>query len=123
MQAGDRLGARALVTDQMLQLGVFGTPAEVIRRLEVVAAAGVTHISLGGPLGPDPESALTLLWDGRFCPTSPSEPAGAALPRSFFYTCDQCGGCGAFVPGQPLFRVRQFSCVERPGCRFNLSGA
>lgn len=61
MQAGDRAGARALVTDDMLRLGIFGTPNEVIRRLEPLLTAGVTHISLGGPLGPDPHAALELL--------------------------------------------------------------
>lgn len=58
---GDREGAQALVTEQMLQLGVFGTPAEVIRRLETVIGGGVTYVSLGGPLGPDPAGALELL--------------------------------------------------------------
>jgi 5,10-methylenetetrahydromethanopterin reductase len=58
---GDRDGAQALVTEQMLQLGVFGTPSEVIRRLETVIGGGVTHVSLGGPMGPDPAGALELL--------------------------------------------------------------
>ncbi len=58
---GDRAGAVALVTEPMLRLGMAGTPADVVRELEALFAAGVTHVSLGGPLGPEPAAALELL--------------------------------------------------------------
>lgn len=61
MQRGDRAGARALVTEPMLRLGIFGTPHEICGQLESLFAAGVTHVSLGGPLGPDPRAAIELL--------------------------------------------------------------
>ena len=61
MARGDRTGAAALVTDPMLQLGMFGTPRDVVRQMEPLISGGVTHVSLGGPLGPDPHAALELL--------------------------------------------------------------
>ncbi len=54
-------GARALVTDRMLELGITGTPADVIARIEALNAAGIDEINFGGPLGPDPETAISLL--------------------------------------------------------------
>ncbi len=59
--AGDRTGARALVTDNMLNLGIYGTPEECIRKLEQLVSAGATHISLGGPMGPNPREAIRLI--------------------------------------------------------------
>ncbi|MCL5264057.1 MAG: LLM class flavin-dependent oxidoreductase [Chloroflexi bacterium] len=59
--AGDMPGARALVTDNMLNLGIHGTPEECIRQLERVVEAGATHISLGGPMGPNPREAVRLI--------------------------------------------------------------
>lgn len=49
------------VSDDMLALGIVGTPAEVIEQIEAVGAMGVDEINLGGPLGPDPEAAIELL--------------------------------------------------------------
>jgi len=60
-QSGDRSGARALVTPLMLRTGIAGTPGECIRQLEVIADAGFDHVSIGGPLGPDPAEALRLI--------------------------------------------------------------
>lgn len=57
----DAAGARALVTDDMLGLGIGGTPREVIARIEALAAAGLDEIGFGGPLGPDPHAAIELL--------------------------------------------------------------
>jgi 5,10-methylenetetrahydromethanopterin reductase len=50
--------AKSLVTDQMLAIGIVGTPADLIRRLEKLVAMGVKHLSLGPPLGPDPLAAI-----------------------------------------------------------------
>lgn len=57
----DYAGARARVTDEMLELGITGTPAEIIARIEALSAAGIDEIGFGGPLGPDPEAAIRLL--------------------------------------------------------------
>jgi 5,10-methylenetetrahydromethanopterin reductase len=57
----DNAGARALVTDEMLELGITGTPSEVISRIEALGAAGIDEVGFGGPLGPDPEAAIRLL--------------------------------------------------------------
>lgn len=57
----DYAGARARVTNDMLELGITGTPAEVISRIEALGAAGIDEIGFGGPLGPDPEAAIHLL--------------------------------------------------------------
>ena len=59
--AGDFDGAKALVTDDMLKLGICGTPKDVIARVEKLSALGVDEINLGGPLGPDPEFAIELM--------------------------------------------------------------
>lgn len=53
--------AVSLVDDRMLAIGVVGTDADVIRRLEPLMTAGVTHLSFGPPLGPDPLAAVELL--------------------------------------------------------------
>jgi 5,10-methylenetetrahydromethanopterin reductase len=61
IDAGDYAGAQTLVTDDMLKLGIVGTPKDVIRQIEDLAAAGVDEVGLGGPLGPDPAAAIELL--------------------------------------------------------------
>ena len=61
IDAGDYEGASNAVTDDMLKLGITGTPADVIERIEALAAMGVDEINLGGPLGPDPETAIRLM--------------------------------------------------------------
>ena len=50
-----------LVTDEMTDLAIRGTPDDVIQRIETVAGMGITQISLGGPLGPDPDEAIRLM--------------------------------------------------------------
>ena len=57
----DYAGARRLVTDQMLRLGIVGTPDDVIARVEELRANGLDEIGFGGPLGPDPQAAIELL--------------------------------------------------------------
>lgn len=59
--AGDRAGARAMVTDNMLNLGIYGTPEECVKKIEQLVSAGVTHVSLGGPMGPRPREAIRLI--------------------------------------------------------------
>lgn len=61
--ARDYRGAASLVTDRMLGLALVGTPSEVTQQIEGLLEAGVTHVSLGGPLGPDPRRAIELLGD------------------------------------------------------------
>lgn len=61
-QAGGDIGrAAALVGPELLRIGVAGGPAELIARLEGLAAAGARHLSFGPPLGPDVRAALRIL--------------------------------------------------------------
>lgn len=55
------LKARGLVTDQMLQIGVVGTPDDLILRLEGLVELGARHLSFGPPLGPDPLEAIRVI--------------------------------------------------------------
>lgn len=61
MVARDEARAVALVDERMLRIGVVGGPQEVVERLQPLVAAGVTHLSFGPPLGPDPQAAVRLL--------------------------------------------------------------
>jgi 5,10-methylenetetrahydromethanopterin reductase len=45
----------------MLAIGIVGTPADLIRRLETLVGMGVQHLSLGPPLGPDPLAAVQAI--------------------------------------------------------------
>lgn len=56
----DYAAARAQVTPEMLRLAVTGTARDAIEKIEMLAAAGVTQVSVGGPLGPDPRDAIRL---------------------------------------------------------------
>ncbi len=58
---GDATGARRAVSDDMLRLGIAGTPEQCVEPIKVMLAAGVTQVVLGGPLGPDPERAIRLI--------------------------------------------------------------
>jgi 5,10-methylenetetrahydromethanopterin reductase len=53
--------AAALITDDMLQLGIAGDVDTVTARCRGLMAAGADHLSFGPPLGADPLAALTLL--------------------------------------------------------------
>jgi len=57
----NRARARAMVTPAMLQIGLVGTAADLIPRLDALVAQGATHLSFGPPLGPDPLAAIKLL--------------------------------------------------------------
>ena len=59
--AGDYKGARAAVTPDMMKLAVTGSPKDAIAKIEMLAAAGVTQVSIGGPLGPDPAGAIRVI--------------------------------------------------------------
>jgi 5,10-methylenetetrahydromethanopterin reductase len=61
LAAGDYEGAAAAVSDDMLRLAIVGTPDDVVRVVARLAEAGVTQVSLGGPLGPDPAEAVRLV--------------------------------------------------------------
>ncbi len=61
VDAGDLAAAAAGVTEEMLRLAIVGTPRDVVARIEGLAAAGITQVNLGGPLGPDPEEAIRLV--------------------------------------------------------------
>jgi 5,10-methylenetetrahydromethanopterin reductase len=59
--ASDYAQAYARVTDDMLKLGITGTPEDVIARIESLAVMGIDEVNLGGPLGPDPAAAIRLM--------------------------------------------------------------
>jgi 5,10-methylenetetrahydromethanopterin reductase len=61
MAGRDLARAATLVTDQMLRVGIAGSPDAVVERLRPLVDAGVRHVSLGPPLGPDPVRAVELL--------------------------------------------------------------
>ena len=61
MTERDAAKARLLVTPEMLRIGIVGTPAELIERLEGLVAMGVQHLSFGPPLGPDPLAAVEAI--------------------------------------------------------------
>ena len=58
--AGDYAGARAAVTPEMMKLAVVGSPKDAIAKIEMLAEAGITQVSIGGPLGPDPKESIRL---------------------------------------------------------------
>jgi 5,10-methylenetetrahydromethanopterin reductase len=53
--------AKKLVTDDMLRIGIAGTPEMIIERLEKLVLMGVRHMSFGPPLGSDILEAVRLL--------------------------------------------------------------
>lgn len=61
LNQGDTDGARKLVTPEMLKLSIVGTPDECVEQIASIFESGVTHLSLGGPLGPDVGRALDLI--------------------------------------------------------------
>jgi 5,10-methylenetetrahydromethanopterin reductase len=56
--------AMAMVTPQMMRIGVVGSAEDLIPRLEGLVDAGARHLSFGPPLGPDPFEAIDVL--GRY---------------------------------------------------------
>lgn len=61
VESGRLAEAAAAVAPPMFRLALAGTPEQIAERVAALADAGVTQISLGGPLGPDPAEAIRLL--------------------------------------------------------------
>ncbi|MSQ10869.1 MAG: LLM class flavin-dependent oxidoreductase [Dehalococcoidia bacterium] len=57
----DAVKARGLVNERMLRIGVAGTVADLMPRVEALVAQGARHVSFGPPLGPDPAEAIATL--------------------------------------------------------------
>ena len=55
------IAASKMVTDEMLDLAIRGTPDECIQKIEMLEKKGLQHISIGSPLGPNPEESVKLL--------------------------------------------------------------
>lgn len=53
--------AKTLVTPAMMRIGIAGDTQDLIRRLQGLVAMGVSHISLGPPLGPDLFAAVETI--------------------------------------------------------------
>ncbi|HEX2622995.1 MAG TPA: LLM class flavin-dependent oxidoreductase [Phototrophicaceae bacterium] len=53
--------AKALVTPEMLRIGISGTTHDLIARLKSLVDLGVQHISFGPPLGPDIAHAVEMI--------------------------------------------------------------
>jgi 5,10-methylenetetrahydromethanopterin reductase len=53
--------ASAMVTPAMLRIGIAGSTAALLPRLERLVACGARHLSFGPPLGPDPFEAIDAL--------------------------------------------------------------
>jgi len=53
--------AKAMVTPQMLKIGIAGTTDKLIHRLEKLAKMGIKHMSFGPPLGPDILEAIQAI--------------------------------------------------------------
>ncbi len=53
--------AKGLVTDEMAQLAVHGTPEDCVERIDRLIGRGLTHVRFGPPLGPDPEETIRLI--------------------------------------------------------------
>lgn len=60
VEARDYEKARQLVTKDMQQLAIVGKPKDAIAKIEMLIDAGITQISIGGPLGPDPRETIRL---------------------------------------------------------------
>jgi len=57
----DHKGARAALTPQHLRTGIYGTPEDCVKQLQVIIDAGFDHISIGGPIGRVPAEAMKLI--------------------------------------------------------------
>ncbi|MDG6996880.1 MAG: LLM class flavin-dependent oxidoreductase [Nitrososphaerota archaeon] len=57
----DYEGAKKLVSDNMMKLAIVGTPNDCIEQIERLERNGITQVSIGAPLGPDPKEAIGLI--------------------------------------------------------------
>ncbi|MFP3952456.1 MAG: LLM class flavin-dependent oxidoreductase [Candidatus Bathyarchaeia archaeon] len=55
--------AKALMTDEMADLAIHGTPDDCVDRLERLVDRGLEHVRFGPPLGPDPRKTIQLIGD------------------------------------------------------------
>jgi 5,10-methylenetetrahydromethanopterin reductase len=55
--------ARGLMTEEMAQLAIYGTPDDCIDRIEGLIEKGLRHIRMGPPLGPNPAETVRLIGD------------------------------------------------------------
>jgi 5,10-methylenetetrahydromethanopterin reductase len=53
--------AAALVSPELLRIGMVGNGAELRERLAGLVAQGARHLSFGPPLGPDPPAAIEII--------------------------------------------------------------
>jgi len=53
--------ARKLVTSEMAQLAIYGTPTNCVEHIHTLAKKGLTHIRFGPPLGPNPVESIKLI--------------------------------------------------------------
>ena len=58
---GIALSESVNVTEPMMRIGIAGTTADLIERLEGLVKMGATHISFGPPLGPDLMAAIQAI--------------------------------------------------------------
>jgi 5,10-methylenetetrahydromethanopterin reductase len=61
LRVGDTERAAELVTPAMLRIGIVGTTADLLPRLQSLVDMGARHLSFGPPLGPDPLAAIATL--------------------------------------------------------------
>jgi 5,10-methylenetetrahydromethanopterin reductase len=59
--ARDPERARSLMTDEMADIAIHGTPEDCIERLDKLVSTGLTHVRIGPPLGPDPAETIRLI--------------------------------------------------------------
>jgi len=61
LSARDYRKARSLMTDEMAELAIHGTPEDCVERIDRLIGRGLTHVRFGPPLGPDPEETIRLI--------------------------------------------------------------
>ena len=57
----DKEKAMSLMTDEMADLAIYGSPDDCIDRLDGLIKMGLKHIRFGPPLGPNPENTIRLI--------------------------------------------------------------
>ena len=53
--------AMSLMTDEMADLAIYGSPNECIERIDKLVRMGLRHIRFGPPLGPSPEETIRII--------------------------------------------------------------
>jgi 5,10-methylenetetrahydromethanopterin reductase len=53
--------ARQLMTDEMADLAIYGTPEDCLKRISNLIKKGISHFRFGPPLGPDPAETIRLI--------------------------------------------------------------